>query len=230
VCARYRIKVSLRYVAEILGLAMPQFDEFTERPRFNVTISQCVPVVKLESGKQKFDFLEWGFLPPWDKTKRIFNAAGETVAVKRTFSDSFKLRRCLMPADGFYEWPNKQPTLIRFKDDRPFCFAGLWLHEAVTMITAAPNQFMKPIHHRMPSILREQDYAAWLDADSSPELLQKLIAPRNWDDAEAVAINKLKPDEPDSQPSLFSDQTETAAPPDSSAPKKGRGKSPRPKG
>ena len=95
-----------------------------------------MPIVKLDAGKQKFGLLEWGFLAPWDKSKRIFNAAAETVAAKRTFSESFKSRRCLMPADGFYEWPKKQPTLIHFKDDRPFCFAGLWLHDTVTMITS----------------------------------------------------------------------------------------------
>jgi putative SOS response-associated peptidase YedK len=228
-CARYRIKVSLRYVAEILGLTMPQFDEFTERPRFNVMISQRVPIVKPEAGGQKFELLEWGFLPPWDRTKRIFNAAGETVAVKRTFSDSFKARRCLMPADGFYEWPNKQPTLIHFKDDRPFCFAGLWLHETVTMITSAPNSFMKPIHHRMPSILGEKDFAAWLDPSSSPEVLQKLIAPREWENVEAVGIEKLKPDQPAPEPSLFSDQIETGGRLGSGSPGKGRGKSGRPR-
>ncbi|MDB5290111.1 MAG: hypothetical protein JWL69_1352 [Phycisphaerales bacterium] len=197
-CARYRLKLSVRSVAELLGLAMPEFEEFTERPRLNITISQQVPIVKLDDGQRKFAAAEWGFFAPWDKSTRIFNAAGETVAVKRTFSDSFKHRRCLIPADGFYEWPNKHPTLIHFPDDRLFFFAGLWLNGAMTMITCASNDFMRPIHRRMPAILREQDYASWLDPRSPRNVVQALIAPRNWEGMQAVAIPKLMPDSPSS--------------------------------
>ena len=92
-CARYRLKLSLRFIAEILGLAMTEFEEFSERPRLNISISQRVPIVKIEAGQRKMAGAEWGFLAPWDKSKRIFNAAGETVAVKPTFSESFKHRR-----------------------------------------------------------------------------------------------------------------------------------------
>ncbi len=126
-CARYRLKLSLRHIAELLGLSVTElFEEFSERPRLNISISQRVPIVTFDGGQRKLAVAEWGFLAPWDKSKRIFNAAGETVAVKPTFRESFKHRRCLIPADGFYEWPNKQPTLIHFSDDRLFCFAGLW--------------------------------------------------------------------------------------------------------
>jgi putative SOS response-associated peptidase YedK len=193
-CARYRLKLSLRYVAEILGLAMTEFEEFSERPRLNIAISQRVPIVKVVDGQRKIAAAEWGFLAPWDKSKRIFNAAGETVAVKKTFSESFKHRRCLIPADGFYEWPNKQPTLIHFPDDRLFYFAGLWLDGMMTMITSAPNDFMRPIHHRMPAILRDEDYASWLDPQSPRNVLESLIATRNWDGMRIFAIPKLTPD------------------------------------
>ena len=159
-CARYRLKLSLRHIAELLGLSVTElFEEFSERPRLNISISQRVPIVTLDDGQRKLAVAEWGFLAPWDKSKRIFNAAGETVAVKPTFRESFKARRCLIPADGFYEWPNKQPTLIHFADDRLFCFAGLWSGNAMTMITCVPNDFMRPVHHRMPVILRDIDYA-----------------------------------------------------------------------
>jgi putative SOS response-associated peptidase YedK len=98
------------------------------------------------------------------------------------------------------------------------------------MITSAPNSFMKPIHHRMPSVLRETDFAAWLDPDSSPEVLQKLIAPREWENVEAVGIEKLTPDKPDPEPPLFRDQIETASQSNSHSPRKGRGTSRRQKG
>ena len=106
----------------------------------------------------------------------------------------------LIPADGFYEWPNKQPTLIHFPDDRLFCFAGLWLDGTMTMITCAPNDFMRPIHHRMPAILRDEDYAAWLDPQSPTTELQSLIATRNWEGMQSDAIPKLTPDSPLSAP------------------------------
>jgi putative SOS response-associated peptidase YedK len=194
-CARYRLKFSLRFIAQLLGLSVTElFEEFSERPRLNITIAQRVPVVKLENGQRKLAVAEWGFLAPWDKSKRIFNAAGETAAVKPTFREPFQHRRCLIPADGFYEWPNKQTTLIHFPDDRLFCFAGLWLDGTMTMITCAPNDFMRPIHSRMPAILRDIDYAAWLDPQSPLTQLQSLIATRNWQGMQAVAIPKLKPD------------------------------------
>jgi putative SOS response-associated peptidase YedK len=199
-CARYRLKLSLRYIAEILGLSVTElFEEFSERPRLNISISQRVPIVTFDNGQRQLSVAEWGFLAPWDKSKRIFNAAGETVAVKPTFRESFKDRRCLIPAEGFYEWPNKQPTLIHFADDRLFCFAGLWLDDTMTMITCAPNDFMRPIHHRMPAILRDEDCAAWLDPHSSTTILQSLIATRNWEGMQTAPIPKLVPDRPSSE-------------------------------
>jgi putative SOS response-associated peptidase YedK len=195
-CARYRLKLSLRYIAERLGLTTEEFEEFSERPRLNISISHAVPIVRCDDGRRKWVSAEWGFLAPWDKSKRIFNAAAETVAVKPTFSESFKTRRCLIPSDGFYEWPNKQPTLIHYTDDRPFCFAGLWLDGTMTMLTCAPNEFMRPIHHRMPTILRDIDYAAWLDPQSPRNILQSLIAPISWEGMQAVGIPKLTPDGP----------------------------------
>jgi putative SOS response-associated peptidase YedK len=179
----------------MLGLSVTEpFEEFSERSRLNISISQRVPIVKLDDGLQKLANVEWGFIAPWDTSKRIFNAAGETIAIKRTFSESFKHRRCLIPADGFYEWPNKQTTLIHDADDRPFCFAGLWTGQAMTLITCASNDFMRPIHHRMPAILREDDYTTWLDPQAPGETLQALIAARNWERMQAVPIPKLRPD------------------------------------
>ena len=195
-CARYRLKISLRYIAEILGMSWTEFEEFSEKPRLNIQISQRVPIVRMEDGQKKLTMAEWGFIAPWDKKTRLFNAVGETLSVKRTFSESFKDRRCLIPADGFYEWPGKQTTLIHYSDDRPFCFAGLWLSDTVTMITCAPNDFMRPIHHRMPVILQTTDYETWLDPKSTPEKLQTLTATRLWSEVEAVPVQKLISEKP----------------------------------
>jgi putative SOS response-associated peptidase YedK len=151
-CARYRLKLALRFIAARLGLTVEESEEFTERPRLDIRISEAVPVVKCVEGRQTLALDEWGFLAPWDRSKRIFNATAETIDIKSTFRESFTMRRCLIPADGFYEWPNKRQTLIHFSDDRPFCFAGLWLDNTMTMVTCAPNEFMRPIHHRMPVI------------------------------------------------------------------------------
>jgi putative SOS response-associated peptidase YedK len=205
-CARYRIKLSLRHIANRLGLTAEEFEEFSEPPRLNISISQAVPIVKQDGGRRKLASAEWGFLAPWDRSKRIFNAAAETVAVKPTFSESFKSRRCLIPADGFYEWPNKQPTLIHYPDDRPFCFAGLWLDGTMTMLTCAPNEFMRPIHHRMPTILRDIDYVAWLDPQSPRNLLQSLIATRHWEGMQATVIPKLTPDSPSTTQDVTNEQ------------------------
>jgi putative SOS response-associated peptidase YedK len=179
-----------------MGLTVEEFEEFSERPRLNVTIAQRVPIVTFDDGRRRLAFAEWGFLAPWDRSKRIFNAASETVEIKPTFCESFNSRRCLIPADGFYEWPNKQPTLIHYSDDRLFCFAGLWSDDTMTMITCAPNDFMRPIHHRMPAILQEDAYAAWLDPQSHGKVLQSLIAPRRWEGMQAEPIPKLAPDYP----------------------------------
>src|SRR6202049_4319902 len=85
-CARYRLKLSLRHIAELLGLSVTElFEEFSERPRLNISISQRVPIVTLDNGQRKLAVAEWGFLAPWDKSKRIFNAAGETLAVQMPF-------------------------------------------------------------------------------------------------------------------------------------------------
>jgi putative SOS response-associated peptidase YedK len=139
---------------------------------------------------------EWGFLAPWDKSKRIFNAAAETIAVKATFRESFRMRRCLIPADGFYEWPNKRQTLIHFSDDKPFCLAGLWADNTMTMATCAPNKFMKPIHHRMPVILRDEECATWLDPDSPEEVLHSVLSTRAWDRMQTTGMSKNPPNVP----------------------------------
>ena len=171
-------------------------------PRYNIAPSQHVLAVRLqpEAGKREGSLLRWGLIPSWAKDAtighRLINARAETVAVKPAFRSAFRHRRCLIPADGFYEWQKtpergfdrrKQPYQLRFKDERLFAFAGLWeqwtkhngqLVETCTIVTTTPNALTRQVHDRMPVILDEKDYEAWLDpAVKNTESLQALLRP-----------------------------------------------------
>ncbi|MBW4618925.1 MAG: SOS response-associated peptidase [Cyanosarcina radialis HA8281-LM2] len=165
-------------------------------PRYNVAPTQMVGTVikPEESEKRQFKMLYWGLIPSWSKDKKmgakLINARAETVAEKPSFRSAFKRRRCLVVADGFYEWQHlagkKQPFYIHLPDKQPFGLAGLWEHwesaegeiiESCTIITTAANDLMQPIHDRMPVILHPQDYDLWLDPGvQKPELLQPLLS------------------------------------------------------
>lgn len=165
-------------------------------PRYNIAPTQGVPIVRLgEDERRHLTMVHWGLIPGWaDDPKignRMINARGDTVATKPSFRQAFKKRRCLVVADGFYEWqqtggPRKQPYYIRLKNDGPFAFAGLWERwskggtpiESCTIITTEPNELMAELHDRMPVILRPGAYGVWLDpAVQEPERLQPLLCP-----------------------------------------------------
>jgi len=158
-------------------------------PRYNIAPTQMVPVVRLAAaGRRELALLRWGLIPHWARDPsmgaRLINARAETVAGKPAFRDAFAHRRCLVPADGFYEWRTengrKQPFRIGIKGGGVFAFAGLWESwtapegaggaiapgdavETVTIITTDANEKLRPIHHRMPVILPVEGYATWLD-------------------------------------------------------------------
>jgi putative SOS response-associated peptidase YedK len=155
-------------------------------PRYNISPSQPVLAIR-NDGKQQAGFLVWGLVPSWAKDpsigSRLINARGETLAEKPAFRGAYKYKRCLIPADGFYEWKaapgtkTKTPYAIRMKTGRPFAFAGLWdewhspdgsVVYSCTIITTGPNDLMAPIHNRMPVILQRQDYGQWLDRSLRP--------------------------------------------------------------
>ncbi len=179
-------------------------------PRFNIAPSQAILAIP-NDGKNQADFFLWGLIPSWAKDasigSRMINARGETLAEKPSYRGVYKYKRCIIPADGFYEWKSqpgtkvKTPYFIHMKDGRPFAFAGLWdeWHSAegsplrtCTIITTGPNTLMTPIHDRMPVILRPESYADWLDtAPRSPETLQALIAPFPADAMEAYPVSAL---------------------------------------
>jgi putative SOS response-associated peptidase YedK len=179
----------------------------TEIPaRFNVAPTQTVFVI-LDEKPAEFSEVRWGLIPTWAKDKKIasslINARCETVAVKPAFRTAFKKRRCLVPADGFFEWQKigggKQPFNIGLKGDEPFAFAGLWeswrdpaTQEQVrtcSIITTTPNELTAPIHDRMPVILPTDRRAAWLDPATTPEQLQTFLVPFDASKMEAYPIH-----------------------------------------
>ena len=177
-------------------------------PRYNICPTQDVPVVRAGAAAgRELVMMRWGLVPAWSKDAAIgsrpINARAETVAEKPSFRSAYKSRHCLIPADGFYEWLKpasgpKQPYRIPLAGGAPFVMAGLWERwekapdgtalETCTIITTAANEFVRPIHHRMPLILGATVHDAWLDAATPPDILSALP---NLDDGalEAHAVS-----------------------------------------
>lgn len=176
-------------------------------PRFNIAPSQPVLAIPNDA-KNKADFFLWGLIPSWSKdpaiANKLINARGETIAEKPSFRGPFKYKRCLIPADGFYEWKSepgskaKTPYFIHMKNREPFALAGLWdewnspdgsLLRTCTIITTEPNELMKTLHNRMPVILHPKDFDEWLDsAPRTPDSLLHLI---NSYPAEAMSAHPV---------------------------------------
>jgi putative SOS response-associated peptidase YedK len=189
-------------------------------PRYNISPMQQVAAVRMpaDSAKPEFAWLRWGFLPHWAKTPKDrpqpINAKSETVAQSRMFAKSLQDRRCLLLADGFYEWRTegkaKLPFYIRMKDEKPFAFAGLWSQwhgdgevvEGCTILTTHANELLSTLHHRMPVILDASDYSRWLDTASNDAsavecLLLPFPANRMKLDAVSVTVNNARHEGPD---------------------------------
>jgi putative SOS response-associated peptidase YedK len=200
-CGRYRSTVTTKEMADLFDLA----ELLAVEPRYNIAPSQPVLTVRQdpESGKRTAGLLTWGLVPHWSKDGTAFiNARSETAASKPAFRDSFRKRRCLIPANGFYEWQKqgskKQPYFIGLKDGRPFAFAGLWerwqsaegpLLETCAILTTGANDLMRPIHERMPVILDRADFGAWLDPAGKSDQLQALLRPYPGSDLEAYPVS-----------------------------------------
>ncbi len=179
-------------------------------PRYNIAAPQDVAAVRLdqESDRRELVLLHSGLIPSWAKDakigNRLINARAETVAEMPSFRSAFAKRRCLIVADGFYEWQKidgkKQPYYIHRPDDEPFPFAGLWEYwngggeeiQSCTIITTVANDLMEPIHDRMPVILAERDWPVWLDAEfKDKESLKGLLQPCDPDLLMAYPISTL---------------------------------------
>ncbi len=191
-CGRFSQTQSAATLAEVFALAqVPDLP-----PRYNFAPTQAVPaVLQTDPSLRQFKTLRWGLIPAWAKDiaigARLINARAETVAEKPSFRSAFAQRRCLVLADGFYEWQRlerqKQPYYFRLSDGGPFAFAGLWerwhspsgeVLESCTILTTEPNDLLRPIHNRMPVILQPDDYDLWLDPHlRQPERLLSLLHP-----------------------------------------------------
>ena len=181
-----------------------------QTPRYNVAPGQPVLVLP-NDGKKAATFFKWGLIPSWAKDPsigdRMINARAETLAEKPSFRSALKYRRCLILADGFFEWQakpglkTKQPHWIHLKSHKPFGFAGLWEHwqspEAseifsTTIITTEPNSLVAPIHNRMPVILPPEVHPQWLDpAAKTWEDLKNLLIPYPPEEMEAIPVTLL---------------------------------------
>jgi putative SOS response-associated peptidase YedK len=180
-------------------------------PRYNVAPTQDIPVVVQRDDGRRIEMHRWGLVPSWSKSvssagARYINARGETVATSAAFRTSFVRRRCVIPADGFYEWRRegraKQPFLIHSPADAPLAFAGLWSPWrdpadgqwllSATVVTTAANATVGELHNRMPVILDEEAWRLWLDPDMRDEgLLQSLLEPAADDLLELRAASPL---------------------------------------
>lgn len=205
-CGRYTVSNPGEILPELLG-GEGEVPEIAAR--YNVAPTQDAPVVVAgEDGSRRLKLMRWGLVPYWAEDpeigSRMINARSETAAEKPAFRDSFKRRRCLVAADGFFEWQKvpggKQPYLLRLEGGAPIAFAGLWdrwrgsggrVLETFTILTTAPNGLVQPIHDRMPVLLPATGRACWLDPAADPASLGELLAPYPAAAMEAVAVSGL---------------------------------------
>ncbi len=214
-CGRYVLKATLPEIARMHGMDV----DLALEPSYNIAPTSPVPACRMEEPNNKqLALMHWGLIPHWakkpDSSYRMINARAETVAEKPAFRSAFRHRRCLIPADGYYEWKSmegrKQPYFFSMKDGNPFCFAGLWERwqpadgdaiESCTIITTAANSLGSDIHHRMPVILEQDDYEKWLDprTTEASKLLPLLqpFAPRAMSVYPvSTLVNNARVDEP----------------------------------
>jgi putative SOS response-associated peptidase YedK len=190
--------------------------EITQEPRYNVAPTDPVLAVRLNEDREREPgILRWGLIPhfadPEGFDRLLINARAETVAEASAFRDAFETHRCLIVADGFYEWraeeTGKKPVWITRPDHEPFAFAGLWaaarradgtdIHSCA-IVTCEPGEVVSPIHDRMPVILEEETESAWLDPDAAAGELQGLLAPTDELIVTEVsdAVNDVRQDGP----------------------------------
>ncbi|MDP9474197.1 MAG: SOS response-associated peptidase [Actinomycetota bacterium] len=204
-CGRYTLKTPIDVLAEHFGL---REHPPSLTPSYNIAPTQHVAaVVEEDGGGRRLETFRWGLVPSWAKDpsigNKMINARAETVAEKPSFRSAFKRRRCLIVADGFYEWQKtdggKQPHYFRMEDSSPFAFAGLWETwsgygeeiRSCAIVTTDANDLMREIHHRMPVILPAENHAAWLDPGfEDKEALLDLLRPYPSDRMEAYPVSR----------------------------------------
>lgn len=180
------------------------------KPHYNIAPTQPVAVIP-NTQEKKLDFFVWGLIPYWAKDpkigSRLINARAESLSQKPSFRNAFRRRRCLILADGFYEWKletnkkTKIPYYVRMKNHRPFGLAGLWelwhgkdgsVIKSCSIITTTPNALLEPIHNRMPAIISPNAYEKWLATEEkSPDELQSLLISYPPDEMDAFPVSRF---------------------------------------
>jgi putative SOS response-associated peptidase YedK len=211
-CGRYLITSSPEALRRLFGYKeQPNFP-----PRYNVAPTQPIPIVRLHEGARQFALVRWGLIPSWVKDPKKFtlliNARGDSVVDKPSFRNAMKRRRCLVPADGFYEWqadgPRKRPYAVVPRDREPIAFAGLWEcwtgpngeeMETAAIITADANKTLHHIHHRMPVVIPPEAFDFWLDCanvDARTAAALLVPAPENLFEVYEIstAVNRVAND------------------------------------
>jgi len=218
-CGRYTITSPAQVIADVFGVAEP----IELAPRYNVCPGQDVPVVRSRHGADErvLGMLRWGLVPWFMKTPppagRMINARAETAATSPSFREALQRRRCLLPADGFFEWrpgatrrDPKQPFYVHRDDARPIALAGLWERwkapdgtrlESCTVLTTTPNELLAPVHDRMPVLLAPDAWSLWLDREMQDVAhLAPLLVPAPPDDLVVTPVgtwvNDAKHDDP----------------------------------
>jgi putative SOS response-associated peptidase YedK len=205
-CGRFTLRTPTKDIVKAFGLT----DALDLKPRFNIAPTEQVAAIRLDpdTGTRQLTMLRWGLVPSWADDPsigyRTINARAESVAIKPAYRSAFQKGRCLVVADGFYEWKktdkNKQPFFIRLKDDEPFAFAGLserWhrgdqVIDSAAIITTEPNELMAGIHERIPAILSPEDYDLWLEPDFHGQgKLLAMLKPYPAEDMEAYPISTV---------------------------------------
>jgi putative SOS response-associated peptidase YedK len=194
-CGRFTLSQPINAIASKLNIAqIPPLE-----PRYNIAPTQIIPsILSAPGGEKQLQMLRWGLIPSWAKDAKIgaklINARAETVSEKPSFKAAFNRRRCLIIADGFYEWQRqekqKQPYYFRLQNGQLFAFAGLWeqwkstdeeIINSCTILTTEANDLLRPIHDRMPVILESKNYELWLDSETQQPQLQELLRPYQAD-------------------------------------------------
>jgi len=231
-CGRYSLTTPVEALARLFG--------FAERPnllpRVNIAPGQEVAVLRAdEAGTRHFAWLRWGLVPCWAKDEKIgyrmINARAESVAEKPAFRAAFRKRRCLVLADGFYEWRaekgGKQPYRITLADGRPFAFAGLWESwenagaerplESCTIVTTVANARLRALHDRMPVILEGADGEAWLDPATPAAAARTLLRPFAVEKTTYYPVSRRLNSPAVDDPSLLAPTAGEVPPPDASS-------------
>jgi putative SOS response-associated peptidase YedK len=214
-CGLYSLKTSAAEVRAFFGY--PEQADFP--PRDYVAPTQPIAIVRNMNGARQFALVRWGFVPSWAKQiqpgKPLINARAETVAEKPSFRTAFKRRRCLIPADGFYEWQGdtpgkKQPYLIHRPDGGLFALAGIWEHwlapdgselETAAIVTTSANRTLTRVHHRMPVVITPENFDTWLTTpETETDAVRPLLAPAPNDHFTLTPTTIARPGRPAKPP------------------------------